>query len=290
LKLPDNARGALSLGISLQKDQLIQAAMRLRQLGTTQSVTFVAPPEVHQSILDLRKLGPNDQVSSKDIIHWLLDSTCQGLESLFPLYDSMCKDFVERTQAALDNPDFLHDCDQRDSYLEVLQQKEKRNLKQLYEPKPQSRMKRCDLDVKFVPQLGEFMKELKRRRKAFQDSGNAVHASALQEVEQEREVEIEVAVEQVRQLQRPPSYTPHRFERLHPDIINFVKSGKLVARSAGYEQSFEALTRSAVGMKHGISKEATKSLIFSTMEFSKTVIVPAGKPHDSYQVIFALDK
>jgi hypothetical protein len=36
------------------------------------------------------------------------------------------------------------------------------------------------------------MKELGIRRKAFQDTGNAVHSSALQEVEQEKEVAFEV--------------------------------------------------------------------------------------------------
>jgi hypothetical protein len=41
--------------------------MRLRQLGTTQSVVFFAPPEVHQSILDLQKKVDGSKVDSHDV-------------------------------------------------------------------------------------------------------------------------------------------------------------------------------------------------------------------------------
>jgi hypothetical protein len=280
------ARAALTLGTSLQKDALIQAAMRMRNLATTQSVTFFAPPEVHQSIVELAKLGPSGKVDSGHVIHWLLMSTCQALESLFPLYYSMGVDYCERMQAALDHTNFLYDSEERDLFLNVIRQKEKRSLKQLYEPKSRSIMKKSDIAARFDPQLGKYIEDLIKGRKSFKDSNNAVNASALQEVEQEREVEIEVAVEQVRQLQRPPRFHPLRFESLHKDILQFVTTGRLVTRSAGYEQSFEALRRTAVGKKHLISKNATTSRIFSTMEFTKTVLVPFGKPHDAYMVNF----
>nr|GFD56382.1 hypothetical protein [Tanacetum cinerariifolium] len=52
LKLPVYGKAALTLGQHLTKDALVQAAMRLRLLGKSQSVTFYSPPEVHQSILD----------------------------------------------------------------------------------------------------------------------------------------------------------------------------------------------------------------------------------------------
>lgn len=41
--------------------------MRLRQLGTTQSVTFFAPPEVNQSIRDLCMKLDDDPVDSGDV-------------------------------------------------------------------------------------------------------------------------------------------------------------------------------------------------------------------------------
>jgi hypothetical protein len=88
LKFPLNARGALTVGQGQSKDHTVQgarppplylsnvimltlglklAAMRLRQLGTSQSVTFFIPPEVHQVIADLRKKSKYDWIDSHDV-------------------------------------------------------------------------------------------------------------------------------------------------------------------------------------------------------------------------------
>ncbi|KAL2856357.1 hypothetical protein BJX68DRAFT_253486 [Aspergillus pseudodeflectus] len=86
LKLPPDALGALTLSLSQTKDHTVQAAMRLRQLGATQSVRFLAPPEVHQSILDVCKKTSNDTVDSSDVISRLRDQTCATNRELQPLY------------------------------------------------------------------------------------------------------------------------------------------------------------------------------------------------------------
>jgi len=41
--------------------------MRLRQLASLQSVVFFAPPEVNQSILDLRRKMSSVQIDSRDV-------------------------------------------------------------------------------------------------------------------------------------------------------------------------------------------------------------------------------
>ena len=43
------------------------AAMRLRQLGTTQSITFLYGPDVHQSIADLRNKDLTSPIDSEDV-------------------------------------------------------------------------------------------------------------------------------------------------------------------------------------------------------------------------------
>ena len=163
--------------------------MRLRQLGTTQSITFFAPPEVHQSIIDLRKKKLSDPLYSYDVVCWLLEQTCHGIEQLQPLYFSQGADFCRRAQAALDYPEFAANSQQREAYLASLRQIEQQTLEQLYghntKPKPSTSL------GKLSPRIAVFMKELNTRRKGFQDTGNAVHGSALQEVEQEREVAYE---------------------------------------------------------------------------------------------------
>ena len=59
--------------------------MRLRQLGTTQSVVFFAPPEVHQSILDCQKKTNHDKIDSSDVVTWLLEQTCKYCLDFHPI-------------------------------------------------------------------------------------------------------------------------------------------------------------------------------------------------------------
>ena len=254
--------------------------MRLRQLGTTQSVVFFAPPEVHQSILDLRKKRHGDAIDSYDVICWLLEQTCHGIEQLQPLYFSQGVDFCTRTEAASHNPDMLVDSDQRESYLKILRQNERQTIEQLYAPKSRAKPSRA-LGPLF-PRIAAFMKELNTRRKGFQDTGGAVHGSALQEVEQEREVAYEV--EAVREVQRPVHYVPLSFSGLHRDILGFAETGRLSTGSAGYEHAFIALRRTALGIKYGISPEATTSNLFMSTEFMRTVSTPLGRPDDNFIV------
>lgn len=249
--------------------------MRLRQLATSQSVVFFAPPQVHQSILDLRKKTHEDVIDSSDVIRWLLEQTCSGIEQIQPLHFSHGVDYCRRTQAALDNPDFLVDAEQSDAYLEVLQEKEQRSLQQLYKPRVKSKS-RIALGP-FSPEIGAFVKELYTRRKGFQDTGNAVHGSALQEVEQEREVEFEA--EAVREVQKPTHYLPLSFVGLHRDITAFVETGRLAAGCGGYEHAFVALKRTDLGLKYGISSQTTKSKMFLSGEFARTVKMPSGHPN-----------
>lgn len=253
--------------------------MRLRQLATSQAIVFFAPPEVHQSILHLRKKTRGDTIDSYDVVCWILEQTCDGIEQLQPLYFSQGSDFCRRIQAATDNPDFLVDVEQRNAYLSILRQKEQQTLAQLYEPRIKSKL--AVSEGPMSSGLVQFMRELNIRRKAFQDTGNAVHGSALQEVEQEREVAFEV--ETVREVQKPVHYSPLTFRGLHRDIIAFVKTGRLAADSAGYEQWFTALRRSNLGRQHGIRSEAATSKLYISSEFTRTLSLPSARQIDNFQ-------
>ncbi|KAI9833796.1 MAG: hypothetical protein M1819_003531 [Sarea resinae] len=279
LKMPALARGALTLGQGQTKDHTVQAAMRLRHLATSQSVSFFAPPEVHQSILDLCNKQMGDTVDSHDVICWLLEQTCSGNEQLQPLYYSQGVDFCRRTQAAFNSPDFLANENQRRAYLDSLRQNEQQTLEQLY--KPQVKTASTKSSGPMSADIAAYMKELDNRRKGFQDTGNAVQGSALQEVEQEREVAYEV--EAIREVQRPIHYTALSFPGLHRDVASFAKTGRLAADSAGYEQAFVALSRMSLGQKHGIHSEATVSLLYVSTEFTKTIRLTLGQPNDNFQ-------
>ena len=255
--------------------------MRLRQLGTTQSVVFYAPPEVHQSILDCRQKRAGERIDSHDVICWLLDQTCRGIEQLQPLYYAQGTDFCKRAQAARDKTEYLTAPDHRASYVKALAQPEARNLRELYSPKPLNKTWK-QAGSYSTPEIAAFMDRLWQLRENFEDSGHAVHASAVQEVEVEQEREVAIEAETVRENQKPPERSPEIHLRVHQDIINFVEAGVLPAGSIAYEQVFVAMRRTKLGTVNGINDVATKSNLYVTTDFFRTVKLPVGQKDDRF--------
>jgi hypothetical protein len=130
--------------------------------------------------------------------------------------------------------------------------------------------------------IGTFFKQLNTLQKEFSDFGNAVHSSALQEVEQEREVAFEVEV--VREVQKLVHFTPLFFPCLHKDILGFIQTGRLASDSDGYEHAFAALKRTGVGKRHGINSNAMSSRLFVSKEFMRTMKFPLGQMNDNFLV------
>ncbi|KAJ0335022.1 hypothetical protein COL922a_009890 [Colletotrichum nupharicola] len=279
LKFPPSARGALTLGLGQSKDHTVQAAMRLRQLGTTQSVTFFAPPEVYQSILDLQSKPLGATVDSHDVICWLLDNTCDSIEQLQPLYYAQGIDFCRRMQATVEHPEFLRDKAQREDYLATIKQNEQFSLQQMYEPKRKVKGTgefRAGSNLK----IRSFVKELNTRRKAFQDTGRAVHASALQEVEQEREVAFEV--ETVRQVKKPQHYPALSFPGLAQDIESFALNGRIPAGSQSFVPVLRSLAKTGTGKKFKVADRSTQARLFVSTEFERTIKLTFDLTNDNF--------
>ena len=281
LKLPPRARAALTLGQHLTKDALTQAAMRLRLLGQTQSVTFYSPPEVHQSIIDLqekRDKPENGPIDSSDVVFWLLVQTCRLIEQLEPLYITQGVKNLQQRQAKDDYPDFLEDDSDRANFLSMIRVNELQDLKQMYAPKVVRRMNNAKMPS-LKGSLKTFALELDCRKAAFQDRGTAVHASALEEVEIEVEREVEMEVESVREIQRSIVLEALRYGGLREDIRHFAIYGRLPPGSDAYQPMFSALQKTGLGKKHGVFA-ALKSNLFVSTEFSRTVDVIEA--HDHY--------
>ncbi|CAI6342575.1 unnamed protein product [Periconia digitata] len=285
LKLPICARAALTLGPHVTKDGVAQAAMRLRLLGTSQSVTFFAPPEVHQGILDMRDPDQQDpvhsenDVHSEDVIAWLLQQSCHAIEQLEPLYCMQGNTYLQHAQAKINNPRFLDWEHQRARYLGIIQSKEVQTLQQLYEPKRLHRVNGDEFTT-LRPALRKFAKDLEGRKQNFQDKGSAVHSSALEEVEQEREVEHEV--ENVREVQIPTHYAALKIPGLHKDIRDFVRSGIANPSSEAYHPIFWALQNTAMGKRYGASLKvpSTASMLMISTQYRRTVRLV--EPNDNF--------
>jgi hypothetical protein len=119
------------------------------------------------------------------------------------------------------------------------------------------------------------MDELNNQRHAAASKPNALHSSALEEVEQEREVEFQV--EEVREVQRPVHHTALAFPGIHPAISAFVRTGLLYGEE-GYEHVFTAMARTSVGKKFSVAGTksqlfvaGTKSQLFVSAEFMRTI-------------------
>ncbi|KIW95276.1 uncharacterized protein Z519_03860 [Cladophialophora bantiana CBS 173.52] len=233
--------------------------MRLWQLATTQSVTFFAPPEDHQSILDFHTRGEGRHITSHDVVCWLLEQTCQGLENLQPLYYAQGVNYCHRTQAERDHSLFLLDEAERIAYLDALQSHAQLSLKALFE--------------------SGLEKAKKRVRDAFQDTENAVHASALQDVEQEREVAVEV--ETIHKRQNPLYFHPQTFSGLATEIRDFALTGALRPDDMTCKRAFSYMAPTETGRKYPADLPETPNLLVSG-EFRRAVIVPFGRPNDTF--------
>lgn len=167
--------------------------MRLRQLRTTQSVTFFAPPEVDQSIKDFCRVARNQKLDSSYVVHWLLEQTCLMHESLNGLYVAQGIDFCQRTDAAWRHHDFLINPTHRAELLEVLRQPERQTLEQLYGTASESSVIVASMSARPLQAFADQLALSTNNR-------GAIQTCFMEEVEQEREVQFRV--EQVRQVQR----------------------------------------------------------------------------------------
>ncbi|KLU92347.1 hypothetical protein MAPG_11293 [Magnaporthiopsis poae ATCC 64411] len=284
LKLPVHARGALTLALKQSKDFTMQAAMRLRQLGTTQAVVFLAPPDVDQSIRDHLSVGNgNDlEIDSAHVISWLLEQTCCGHEDLQSLYVSQGVDFCRRTDAAwrYQRDSSSNPGQQREKVLAVIQRPERQTLEQLYGGAGSAQRSSVSSGV-MNPRLRSIMSQLERCDVG--SNGVAADLNALQEVEQEveQEREVQVQVEQVRQVQKRIRHVPLVFPRLHPYIEQFVRTGFLPphALATCFEQAFSYVGRTQVGRRFGVRD--TGSTLFVSAEFGRTVKFGRGAENTS---------
>ncbi|KAL8950441.1 MAG: hypothetical protein Q9183_007525, partial [Haloplaca sp. 2 TL-2023] len=118
-------------------------------------------------------------------------------------------------------------------------------------------------------------------KSSIRDTGDTVQALAYQEVEQEREVQIEV--ETVREVKKPRHAQARPQPPLHGDIRSFAETGRLPAGTHACIQSFDALRHTAVGRRLGISDSAKASTLFITQDFNKTVMPDhSALPRDEY--------
>ena len=142
LRLAQTVRAAVTLGPRLTKDRLVQACMRLRKLAQGQSLTFLAPLEVHRKIAALANGKDEDKISGYDVIAWSLEQSCVQIERSQPLRILQGLGYTRRLNIMRNfceaHPD-LSDLDQADpaeDLIKAFREKEEQRLLDLYAPTP----------------------------------------------------------------------------------------------------------------------------------------------------------
>lgn len=252
--------------------------MRLRQLGSTQSITFVMPPEVYQNVLDLRPSQDRtqSQLFSADVVYWLLEQSCKANENMMSLHTAQGFDFCRCTNALWKYSDFSTNTEDRLQLLNAIQQREDQTLEQLYGPRQSRPTSGATAQLEFEC-LKAFATNLSQQ--SVDPSGH--DSSAFQEVEQEREVEFEI--EQLREKQTPVNYLALTFPGLDPAITRFAKTGEL-QEGDNFIQGFDFLGRTKIGRKFGVRR--TNSRLFVSRQFSRSIA--SGRSSETYDFVASL--
>lgn len=239
------------------------AAMRLRQLRTTQAVVFFAPPEVDQSIRDFCGTADDINIDSSNVVSWLMEQTCLTNQDLHGLYIAQGLDFCQRRDAMSRYSDHLRNTKSRTKLLEVLLEPEHQTLDQLYGESSSGLAAAKTLESLHSPHLQAFTRQLIQPESELQ----SIRVEALSEVEQEREVEVQL--EAVREAQKPEVYNALIYPGLHPDIKHFMQTGILRKSDSSFEHVFNYMGMTNIGKKFGLRDSGSK--LFVSTEFSRTV-------------------
>ncbi|KAF9064985.1 hypothetical protein BDP27DRAFT_1332732 [Rhodocollybia butyracea] len=245
LKFPRGSRALVTLGNKVTKDRLVQACMRLRQLGHGHSVLFFAPLEIAQAIRAAANKSDGVAIKVIDILRWAMLRTCEDIEHHIPHWVQQGVDFHQRDlvwAAAKESDSPSNTAKESDSPSNIAelrsgwQQPEARTLEQLYLPPSAQSSLNTSPNVAKVNQIPEMQARLDML--GITDIGDA-------SVDEEQEREIEQEIEQERQLKRPPRAKPHT-HRVSDEVRVLVKTGILKNTSAAFQPLFNTIPAAVV--------------------------------------------
>lgn len=169
----------------------------------------------------------------------------------------------------------------REEMLRNLQQLEKLSLEQLYAP--EQKIKGSPISKSQDAQVMKNIERLRQRRAACLSEQSPTMALLNQEVEQERELAVEL--ETVREIQKPPPATAIKPETLDSDVLWFAISGKFKSNSKAYKPVRKLLADSATGSRYGFDdnpQAATAFGLHTTRDYAQTVSLKRREKRDEF--------
>lgn len=253
--------------------------MRLRKLAQGQSLLFLAPPEVHQSVTELASKS-EEQLDGYDVVAWALEQSCQSIERSQPLRILQGLSHSQRA-ATMDNfsktyqdlEELANDADNSSEVVIAFREKEEQRLNDLYAPAP--------LKANVVPGLIESSQNIpdpivQDLLGMWGDLDSTATKGASMHEEHEREVAHEV--EQETQFERPPKAKALR-RTVDPDLPRFIKTGS-AEDFVRFQLAYHRIVRTASVMLGGLRDPWANLRV--TSDFARTVVRPQSGHHDNY--------
>ncbi len=188
---------------------------------------FLAPPEVHQSIMELTgKKG--DQLDGYDVVAWSLEQSCQSIERSQPLRILQGLNYCQRevtmnrfTSTYPSLEDLAKKVDLSSEVITAFREKEEQRLHDLYAPaslKDNILPGIIESSQKITNPVVQDLLEMWRGLDTAESEGASTH--------EEHEREIAHEVEQETQIQRPPKAQALP-RAVDTDLQDFINTGRL---------------------------------------------------------------
>ncbi|KAL8669967.1 MAG: hypothetical protein Q9168_005470 [Polycauliona sp. 1 TL-2023] len=224
LKMPLSTRAAVTLGPRLAKDRLVQACMRLRQLGQGQSLMYIAPPEVHLTIVEATSPSSSPSgITGHNVVEWALEQSCLQIERNQPLRAVQGLSYHQRQKALRALKQRLlypngEEGTSTDGLGDEIIEHEAQSLHDLYAP-DEMRDDDSDLITKSRSSRDQTVQELVQIWDRIDP-----HTTRNANMHEELEREVGHEVEQETQIQRPPRATPEE-RKVDPNLVKFIRTG-----------------------------------------------------------------
>lgn len=249
--------------------------MRLRKLGQGQSLIFVAPPEVHQSIMEVTgKQG--SAIDGYDVVAWSLEQSCLGIERSQPqrvlqglAHRQRQKKMALFVQEYPDVEQVANETDTTKDCIHAFREKEEQRLTDLYAP--------ASFKDSVAPNVIESSQAdpdptVQKLLAMWRSVDFSVSEGASLHEEHEREVAHEV--EQETQIQRPP-----RVKALKRQVDSRLGQFLRTCDFQQFAETFNVVSQTSAGAS--APAELLDHLRMTT-DFARTVDRPQSGQYDSY--------
>lgn len=239
---------------------------------------FVAPPEVHQSILDVTG-KPGGDIDGYDVVAWSLEQSCLSIERSQPLrvlqglsHHQRQKSMASFAKKYTNLEDVAKETDATKGVISAFREKEEQRLTDLYAP---SSLKTSIIPTIVDSNQGNADSTVQELLAIWRSVDFSVSEGASMHEEHEREVAHEV--EQETQIQRPPR-AKALTRNVDSSLRLFVRSGNISVLNQFRRAYFIVDQTSAEG--------APAAELFThvrvTTDFMRTVQRPSFGHHDCY--------